>query len=198
VNSGHHRSRLWNWARLERLRKKTERRANIPKNIPQGLKPILYYQHLAARLKSCPVTKRALAGVFPQPLKSRSVAKRALAGVFPQRLRSRSVAKRAQAGVFPQPLWPLRERATWSFNSSWAKAQVLFSVLRHGEKTLPNPFGIFAGISDTPTGLWVDFVGPSQGCASLALGYSLSAPPGRMPLGGFHALGWAEGPWRHD
>jgi hypothetical protein len=54
-------------ARLKRLRKNPERRANIPKNIPQGLKPILYYQHLAARLKSCPVTKLSPPGVFSRP-----------------------------------------------------------------------------------------------------------------------------------
>jgi hypothetical protein len=37
--------------------------------IPQGLKPILYYQHFAARLKSGPGYKTCFDRVFPQPVK---------------------------------------------------------------------------------------------------------------------------------
>jgi hypothetical protein len=54
---------------LNRLRKKAKNRVKSPKNIPQGLKPNVYYQALAARLKSCPVTKLGLNRVFPQPVK---------------------------------------------------------------------------------------------------------------------------------
>jgi hypothetical protein len=56
-------------ARLKRLRKKGEFPLNLLKNIPHGLKPAIYYQRLAARLKSCPDTKLGQAGVFPQPVK---------------------------------------------------------------------------------------------------------------------------------
>jgi len=37
--------------------------------IPQSLKPVVYFQMFAARLKSCPDTKRFLNRVFPQPVK---------------------------------------------------------------------------------------------------------------------------------
>src|SRR5208337_4148926 len=57
-------------ARLNRLRKKGEQEANCPKSIPQGLKPGIDSNALAARLKSCPVTKPGLSGVFPRHVKS--------------------------------------------------------------------------------------------------------------------------------
>jgi hypothetical protein len=34
------------------------RKSKLPKNIPQGLKPIVSYQAFAARLKSCPFKTR--------------------------------------------------------------------------------------------------------------------------------------------
>jgi hypothetical protein len=40
------------------------------KSNPQGLKPGLYYQAFAARLKSCPDYKTRVLLVFPQPVKS--------------------------------------------------------------------------------------------------------------------------------
>ena len=46
------------------------------KTIPQGLKPGIYFAAVAARLKSCPVTKCWPQRVFPQPLKSCPVTKR--------------------------------------------------------------------------------------------------------------------------
>jgi hypothetical protein len=39
---------------LNRLRKNPEEQGEVSKNIPQGLKPAVYYQQLTARLKSCP------------------------------------------------------------------------------------------------------------------------------------------------
>src|ERR1035437_6597527 len=54
---------------LNRLRKKACFQAKPTKNIPQGLKPKLYFVTLAARLKSCPFTKQACYRVFPQPVK---------------------------------------------------------------------------------------------------------------------------------
>jgi DNA-binding transcriptional regulator/RsmH inhibitor MraZ len=42
---------------IKRLRKKAETGVKCLKSIPQGLKPVLYFEAFAARLKSCPVTK---------------------------------------------------------------------------------------------------------------------------------------------
>jgi hypothetical protein len=55
---------------LKRLRKNSEFGVKREKSIPQGLKPIFYFQQLAARLKSCPDTKPFPCGVFPQPVKA--------------------------------------------------------------------------------------------------------------------------------
>ena len=41
------------------------------KKAPQGLKPGTHFAAIAARLKSCPLTFRRAAGVFPQPVKPR-------------------------------------------------------------------------------------------------------------------------------
>jgi hypothetical protein len=38
----------------DRLRKKGESQSTAARNVPQGLKPALYFQAFAARLKSCP------------------------------------------------------------------------------------------------------------------------------------------------
>jgi hypothetical protein len=56
--------------RLNRLREKGECASNIPKNIPQGLKPSLYFMVFAARLKSCPDTKHGFDWFFPQPVRA--------------------------------------------------------------------------------------------------------------------------------
>jgi hypothetical protein len=50
------------------LWKDSERQVNSPKSPPQGLKSTLYYQHLAARVKSFPVTTLDSSGVLPLPL----------------------------------------------------------------------------------------------------------------------------------
>ncbi len=56
-------------ARLQRLRKNPEEHAKAPKNVPQGLKPVLIVKLLTARLKSCPDASCLPDGVFPLPLK---------------------------------------------------------------------------------------------------------------------------------
>jgi hypothetical protein len=62
-------------------------------------------------------------------------------------------------------------------------------------KTLPAPFRNSCGHFRRPYGALGVFVGLSQDCASLVLGYYPSAPPGRMPLGRLHGLGWGECLW---
>jgi bifunctional DNA-binding transcriptional regulator/antitoxin component of YhaV-PrlF toxin-antitoxin module len=42
---------------IKRLRKKAETGVKCLKSIPQGLKPVLYFEAFAARLKSCPDLK---------------------------------------------------------------------------------------------------------------------------------------------
>jgi len=54
---------------LNRLRKNPKEQAKGSKTIPQGLKPVLYYQRVTARLKSCPDASCLAWGVFLQPVK---------------------------------------------------------------------------------------------------------------------------------
>src|SRR5258708_21601725 len=63
-------SQGWGTQRLflfSRLLKKTEQRANAGKKRPSGAKARTDFAAFAARLKSCPVTKRDSERVFPQP-----------------------------------------------------------------------------------------------------------------------------------
>ena len=63
-------SQGWGTQRLflfSRLLKKTEQRANAVRKRPQRLKARTDFAAFAARLKSCPVTKRDSERVFPQP-----------------------------------------------------------------------------------------------------------------------------------
>ena len=45
---------------LKRLRKKSGFESRFTKNIPRGLKPSVYFQPLAARLKPCPFKTSAI------------------------------------------------------------------------------------------------------------------------------------------
>jgi hypothetical protein len=92
------------------------------------------------------------------------------------------------------------------------KPTLFLRYLRHGRKRFLSPLESLRPDFKSPLRGFRPFVGLSQDCASLvlhpanedlfagtpALGYSPSAPPGRMPHRRFHPLGWVEGPWRHD
>ena len=56
---------------LQRLRKNREQGANHQADFPQGLKPVVYFAALAARLKPCPYYRAPTIRVFPQPVKPR-------------------------------------------------------------------------------------------------------------------------------